>query len=46
LLRYLRGASPEKREAIHHLIAAAMAETAEPDAALAEAPAAPSGPGD
>lgn len=46
LLRYLREASPEKREAIHRLIAASMAETVEPDAALAEAPAAPSGSGD
>ncbi len=46
LLRYLREASPEKREAIHHLVAAARAETAEPDAAVEETSAAAPGRGD
>ncbi|OQA43186.1 MAG: Helix-turn-helix domain protein [Chloroflexi bacterium ADurb.Bin325] len=40
LLRYLREASPEKREAIHRLIVAEMAEAAGPDAAGAGAQAA------
>jgi len=35
LLRYLREAAPEKREAIHRLIVAATAEAAAPDAAAA-----------
>ena len=37
LLRYLREAAPEKREAIHRLIVAAAAEAAAPDAAAAAA---------
>jgi transcriptional regulator with XRE-family HTH domain len=46
LLRYLREASPERREAIHRLIAAAIAEEVGPDGAVVEPPAVAPSAGD